>query len=388
MIGRTGARIILLTAASSLLAASGYLLFLIAGPDDAGFGRRGAAGGASGPAAPTTVPVPPVTRLMEVDAKRAVDINTKVPFVVGGVEPAAPFLFEANPTDLGRATACLAAAAWYEAGDDAVGERAVVQVVLNRVRHPAFPKTVCGVVLQGSNRNTGCQFTFTCDGALRRTPSPQAWDRARAIAGAALAGMVYAPVGQATHYHTDWVVPYWASSLEKIAQQGTHLFYRWPGYYGRRNAFTGRYSGGELVEGRIAQLMGATPAELTAATVPETRPTVAALNPDRVEVSGVSAVDLRGSVVRLATDGKFAVRLDRSAFAGSYATTALKMCGDRAECEVWGWTNGAALPAALPPPASALPTLSFHFVRSGAEPTGVARWNCAEFPDRPKTRCL
>jgi spore germination cell wall hydrolase CwlJ-like protein len=74
---------------------------------------------------------------------------------------------------------CLTAAIYYEAAsepDD--GQRAVAQVVLNRVAHPAYPKTVCGVVYQGSERGTGCQFTFTCDGALARKPSRYFWDRA------------------------------------------------------------------------------------------------------------------------------------------------------------------------------------------------------------------
>src|SRR3546814_109789 len=126
------------------------------------------------------------------------------------IYPAArPFIFSGSPVDLARATDCLAAAQLYEAGDDAVGERAVAQVVLNRVRHPAFPKTVCGVVFQGQERATGCQFTFTCDGALARAPTQAAWERARDIARSALAGKVYRPVGYATHYHTDWVGPYW-----------------------------------------------------------------------------------------------------------------------------------------------------------------------------------
>lgn len=91
------------------------------------------------------------------------------------------------------------------------GQAAVAQVVLNRVRHPAFPGTVCGVVYQGSQRKTGCQFTFTCDGSLtRRTMSQSAWQRARAIAANTLSGNVNSTVGLATHYHTNWVYPYWS----------------------------------------------------------------------------------------------------------------------------------------------------------------------------------
>src|SRR3546814_2685764 len=99
--------------------------------------------------------------------------------------PAArPVRLAGGAVNLARATDCRAAAAWYEAGDDPSGERAVVQVVLNRLRHPAFPNTVCGVVFQGSERVSGCQFTFTCDGALARVPSEAAWERARSIARA------------------------------------------------------------------------------------------------------------------------------------------------------------------------------------------------------------
>ncbi|MFD1958893.1 cell wall hydrolase [Novosphingobium panipatense] len=89
--------------------------------------------------------------------------------------------------------------------------------MLNRVAHPAYPGTVCGVVYQGSERSTGCQFSFTCDGSLARRPQPMFWERARAVARAALAGYVYAPAGLATHYHTVQVRPYWAPSLHPWA---------------------------------------------------------------------------------------------------------------------------------------------------------------------------
>src|SRR3546814_13220413 len=92
-----------------------------------------------------------------------------------------------------RSIECLAAAVYYEAGSESVdGQRAVAQVVLNRVRHPAYPNSVCAVVFEGAQRATGCQFTFTCDGAMRRTPSVAGWERARKVAEAAPAGKVYA----------------------------------------------------------------------------------------------------------------------------------------------------------------------------------------------------
>ena len=101
-------------------------------------------------------------------------------------------------------------------------------MVLNRVRHPAFPASICGVVYEGSTKPTGCQFTFTCDGSLSREPDVEGWRRALQVAEAALKGYVYAPVGWATHYHANYVVPYWTSMMAKNAVIGAQLFYRWP----------------------------------------------------------------------------------------------------------------------------------------------------------------
>ncbi|HEX5183729.1 MAG TPA: cell wall hydrolase [Allosphingosinicella sp.] len=162
-------------------------------------------------------------------------------------DPAKPFdIGPASKGDVQTALECLTAAIYYEArsqSDD--GQRAVAQVVLNRVRHPAFPKTVCGVVYQGSNRSTGCQFTFTCDGSLRRAREPYAWGKARKIAAAALAGYVFAPVGLATHYHTTAIHPWWADSMSKAVTIGAHIFYRWNGAWGDPKSFQRPYVGAE-----------------------------------------------------------------------------------------------------------------------------------------------
>ena len=161
--------------------------------------------------------------------------------------PAARALTQpASLVDRERALSCLTAAIYYEAASEPdAGQRAVAQVVLNRVTHPSFPKTVCGVVYQGSERSTGCQFTFSCDGALARKPSQMFWKRAEAVARDALAGFVYAPVGLATHYHTFAVHPYWADSLNFIGQIGAHRFYRFEGPAGSPGAFRFSYAGGE-----------------------------------------------------------------------------------------------------------------------------------------------
>ncbi|GGD96245.1 hypothetical protein GCM10011515_15180 [Tsuneonella deserti] len=148
--------------------------------------------------------------------------------------------------DKARALQCMTMALYYEAANEPTdGQRAVAQVILNRVAHPSYPNSVCGVVFQGSERRTGCQFSFTCDGSLMRQPARASWDRARSVAADALAGYVFRPIGLATHYHATYVLPYWASSLENVGTIGLHTFYRWRGAAGRWDAFAVRYRGGE-----------------------------------------------------------------------------------------------------------------------------------------------
>jgi spore germination cell wall hydrolase CwlJ-like protein len=191
-------------------------------------------------------PAPPPMLVRQLAPEQALQLNQQIP-VAHGPNPAAPaFLFKGNAAARRQALECLANAVYYEAGSqDDDGERAVAQVVLNRVRHPAFPATVCGVVYEGSTRQTGCQFTFTCDGSLYRQPDADGWKRAYRIAEAALSGQVYAPVGYATHYHANYVVPYWASTLAKNAIVGAHIFYRWAGGWGQPSAFIKSYAGRE-----------------------------------------------------------------------------------------------------------------------------------------------
>ena len=170
-------------------------------------------------------------------------INASLPFSSSPVQSAQPFAIRGDDLDHRRALLCLTQAVYYEAGFEPLeGRRAVAQVVLNRMRHPAFPKSVCGVVYQGASSPV-CQFSFVCDGSLYRAPAPAAWREAKAVAEAALAGYVETSVGSATHYHADYVAPRWAPMLTKIAQLGTHIFYRWPGSWGQRAAFTGHYIG-------------------------------------------------------------------------------------------------------------------------------------------------
>lgn len=138
--------------------------------------------------------------------------------------------FAAGP-NVGRPTRaadleCMTQAVYYEArGEGSRGQAAVAQVVMNRLKHPAFPKSVCAVVFQGAHAR-GCQFSFACDGSMRHHRDFGAWSEARAIASRALAGVVVANIGAATHFHTTAVSPSWAPQMLRVSQVGVHVFYR------------------------------------------------------------------------------------------------------------------------------------------------------------------
>jgi spore germination cell wall hydrolase CwlJ-like protein len=191
------------------------------------------------------------------------------------IRPARPFVLTGSAVDQARALQCLTTAIYYEAAsepDD--GQAAVAQVILNRVRHPAFPASVCGVIYQGSERTTGCQFSFACDGAMARVPQQAAWVRARRAAALALSGRVFAPVGLATHYHTYAVRPTWQNSLVMTGAFGAHFFHRWSGWWGTAAAFHQGYSGYEPVAAphprAEAPLARAIAPQLIAAVAPTT----------------------------------------------------------------------------------------------------------------------
>jgi hypothetical protein len=198
------------------------------------------------------MPEPEPMVLSNVAPTDAPGLNAAIPLSETPNPRATSIVFRAKGgADQERSLQCLAEAIYYEARSESEdGQRAVAQVVLNRVRHPSYPASVCGVVYQGPMRaGGGCQFTFTCDGSLASPPSGLGWLRARRLAAEALAGAVYAPVGYATHYHTHQVLPVWAYRLVKSAVIGSHNFYRLQGGWGAPAAFRQPYAGREPIPG-------------------------------------------------------------------------------------------------------------------------------------------
>ena len=221
-------------------------------------------------------------------------VDAGLPPAPAGAAPAF-FAGTRSADDATRALECLTAAVYYEArsqSDD--GQRAVAQVVLNRVRDRAFPASVCGVVYQGASRATGCQFSFTCDGSMAYRRDERSWAHARAIAAEALGGAVYAPVGSATFYHANYVSPWWAASMDRVATVGAHIFYRWRRGLENALAFRQSYSGAE------PSLTGRTSAPaMTVADAGAAPAGAPALYADQERIGGVTVH--RNAMVRVST---------------------------------------------------------------------------------------
>lgn len=252
-------------------------------------------GGAEEVAEPTVALAKPVPdQIRDLAPETALQVNATIPLANGPNPAAIPFAFgKASTETRARALECLTSAVYYEAAQEPLGgQQAVAQVILNRLRHPAFPNSVCGVVYEGSTRPTGCQFTFTCDGSMARAPMPALWNRARKVADEALKGAVFAPVGLATHYHANYVVPYWASSLVKTNVEGAHIFYRWPGGWGRPAAFSDRWTGSEANPAALRLAALSTPHTVTPLKAAES--TVA-----KLEAAGAKVMEGKDGRVRL-----------------------------------------------------------------------------------------
>ncbi len=351
---------------------------------------KASAASAAAPDAPLPLVEPLEVDASDPDAARA--HNAAIPFSTAPNPAARPFHFLGDALARDRANDCLAAAMFYEAGDDARGQRAVGQVVLNRLRHPAFPKTICGVVFQGQERATGCQFTFTCDGAMARQPGTAAWERARTLAAKMLAGDVYAPVGMSTHYHTDWVIPYWSGSLDKVAAVDTHLFFRWKGWWGTPPAFLHPFSiAAEPVVQKLSLLSPAHRPELdllagqalAGSLIDDGRPPLA-IGPEligkRIGPGKLMAIEPGGN--------GFVMVLDKGGDPARYAEAAARLCVGRAQCRLLAWTDPAATPRSFPIAEANQPSMSFSYIR--VKDSGLERtlYNCAEFPETPRINCM
>lgn len=305
--------------------------------------------------------------------------NTVATFGMAGLSKAEPFHYQGTPVSRARAAECLAAAAWYEVGNDPVGQRAVIQTVVNRVNHPSFPNSICGVIFQGSELPTGCQFTFTCDGSLnRRHPSAAAWRHALELSEAALDGFVEQRVGTATHYHASYVAPWWSRKLERLSSVGPHIFYRWAGAKGayRQQKHLGTeqdYSALVLKSGERSK--GLEPAGTQSSdrlvnsidtAIPEAVPATAAMSPGRA----------------------IYLVLNENEASGRWALAAMKSCKGHHDCQVFGYGNGEDIRRNQARGTQERDRPIFLFVRDATSAMTVALWDCQRIERPRKSECL
>ncbi|MDZ7587905.1 MAG: cell wall hydrolase [Parasphingorhabdus sp.] len=322
-------------------------------------------------------------------------LNAAIPFLKGLVDAAPAYRFRGTADDRARALECLASAMLYEAGNDAVGQQAVAQVVLNRARHPAFPATICGVVYQGSERRTGCQFSFTCDGSLARRYSEDQWTAARGRAAKAIDGAVFAKVGTATHYHTDWVHPYWSESLTKLAAVDTHLFFRWPGFWGTRGALRSGSSGSEPLIAKLAFRSAHAAAEGAALVGANTIGTdgsviAGAIGAVKPEALGLSNEQLGGNRVNMSPSraGSYFVTLKKGQAASNMQTLALRLCGNQRECHVMAWADGGIVPSDYPLNPASRTKMTLEYRRNRGTGEEAIRFDCRLFKRPDPDQCL
>ncbi len=323
--------------------------------------------------------------LSELGSDDALARNELVAFAAIGPGKPLPFAFRGSAADRLRARDCLALAGMAEAGNDDAGQRAVMQVVLNRVRHPAFAKTVCGAVFEGSQRPTGCQFSFTCDGSLARRYPDAAWSSARTRADAMLDGATEPAVGNATHFHADYVYPWWSDQLDKVARVGPHLFFRWRGFWGSRTALSARYGGGEPDPLRLRE---------TALAVAEANPlptllqSGTAVRSITAPPSSAAPAESAGAPPTSPGPGVHFVLLTPSDSPQALVERARALCPGTRYCQVYGWEDAANIPSQLPLSSDARRTLRFSFLPERAANPETIYFDCRLFPVTEGGRCL
>lgn len=340
----------------------------------------------------------------------AKEINDSRPFSGETIMAARPFAGAPTADDGERAAACLATAGWYEAGADSSDQSAVMQVVLNRVRHRAFPNSVCEVVFQGSERRTGCQFSFTCDGSMaRRRPAAAAWRSALGLARAMLEGHVDERVGLATHFHTDWVVPYWSAGLVKMTNVRTHLFFRWDGFWGTPRAFLQAPAAREphiramasrfpLHDDSVIDMADRDASQTRAASasraITDREPLAGELpGSRRVSPTGPRTGSRRASSTAPglpSLDQSTLRRLDPAAGAqpGRWALDAVALCAGKQVCKVAGWSDPRTAPQGLGRADITAAPPDLVFVKVARDRREQAHWNCDRWPRASTSRCL
>lgn len=325
--------------------------------------------------------------LTEATPTDAIAMNAARPISSGPNPAARAFGLSLSPDSRARAVSCLAVAAVYEAGGGQSDQQAVMQVILNRARHPAFPKTICGVVFQGSERTTGCQFSFTCDGSMqRRQISSVVFQRAKTLGSAMIDYRVDPRVGHATHYHTNWVLPYWSPKLDKVTSVQTHIFFRWQGFWGTPRAFVGRHPGSEPA---IAAMAAYEPAHYAGALATDAAAAAelsAATDAAAVIAGAASAAPSTAPMEPIVVVSTMAWK--QGSQPGRWIIDALQNCSGKAECRIIGWSDAGRMPGAINAASILQSPPDLMFIQLSRNRVHQAYWDCGVWPRGGSARCL
>jgi len=128
---------------------------------------------------------------------------------------------------------CLVEAIYFEGrSEELIAQLAIANVIIERVRLPNYPNTVCKVVRQGRYYKGNpirhkCAFSYWCDGKSERMYNKRAKETAIKVAAMAMNGILVEITLEATHYHTRAVSPYWSrhERITYLGSLGSHLFY-------------------------------------------------------------------------------------------------------------------------------------------------------------------
>lgn len=324
--------------------------------------------------------------LSELSPDDARTLNARIALAAIGPGNAKPFVFRGSAADRTRARDCLALAGMAEAGSGDGDQRAVMQVILNRVRHPAFSNSVCGVVFEGSQRPTGCQFSFTCDGSLARNYGDSLWDASRRRAQELLGGAIYAPVGNSTHFHADYVYPWWSDKLDKVAQIGPHIFFRWRGFWGTAKALSARYGGAEPDPMALRATAEAVAAANPLPTLLESGMAMRSITAETV--SETASQEGEGPRATSPGAGVHFVLIASTDSPADLIERARQLCDGAGYCRVQGWTDASDIPARLPITDDARRTLRFSLVRAAGGDGEAVFFDCRVFSAPGTGTCL
>jgi hypothetical protein len=196
-----------------------------------------------------------------------------------------------------------------------------------------------------------------------------------------LNGKIDAEVGLATHYHTDWVRPYWSDTLSKIAIVDTHLFFRWPGFWGTPPAFRHDIA---AAEPRIAKMAPLSPAHAGTAALASDQPVMT----DEDSLSAAKEAKIIADRKNQGKPDTILVELDPRAAPETYLTMALRLCGERPYCKLLGWTNPMLKPKSEAMGELERAAMSFSYLRDDSANFEKALWNCSEYRRDDSRQCM